>query len=123
MLFVFLSSFSMLSCVHEEKNEIRKKSFKFCAANQNWLDNHYIKLFTDWCHLLLTFENRLAPNQAWQNVRPDMDPNCLTLIVFLKEFFNKNEFWKKKNGKKDKKHANFSSMQWVKQEDHNYKVF
>ena len=30
------------------------------------------------CHLLITFANSLNPDQARQNVRPDMDPYCLT---------------------------------------------
>ena len=28
------------------------------------------------CHLLITFANGLDLNQAGQNVRPDLDPNC-----------------------------------------------
>ena len=30
------------------------------------------------CHLLITFANSLNPDQARQNVRPDLDPYCLT---------------------------------------------
>ena len=30
------------------------------------------------CHLLMTFANSLDPDQARQNVGPDLDPNCLT---------------------------------------------
>ena len=30
-----------------------------------------------------------------QNVRPDLDPTCLTVMVFLKEFFKKIELEKK----------------------------
>ena len=33
---------------------------------------------SDICHLLITFANSLDPDQARQNVRPDLDPNCLT---------------------------------------------
>ena len=33
----------------------------------------------DFCCLLTTFANSLDPDQAWQNVGPDLDPNCLTL--------------------------------------------
>ena len=65
------------------------------------------------CHLLITFVNSLDPDQARQNVGPDLDPNCLTLIisfflrywllsiydryarVILKEFFEKVNFEKK----------------------------
>ena len=32
----------------------------------------------NFCHLLITFANSLYPDQVQQNVRPDMDPNCLT---------------------------------------------
>ena len=32
----------------------------------------------DFCHLLITFANSLDPDQARQNVWPDLDPNCLT---------------------------------------------
>ena len=32
----------------------------------------------DLCRLLITFGNSLNPDQARQNVGPDLDPNCLT---------------------------------------------
>ena len=32
----------------------------------------------DFCHLLIIFANSLDPDQARQNVGPDLDPNCLT---------------------------------------------
>ena len=31
------------------------------------------------CHLLITFATSLDPDQAQQNIGPDMGPNCLTL--------------------------------------------
>ena len=31
------------------------------------------------CRQLLIFANNLDPDQVWQNVRPDLDPKCLTL--------------------------------------------
>ena len=37
------------------------------------------------CHLLITFANSLDPDLAQQNVNPAMDPNPLTLILFIKE--------------------------------------
>ena len=39
------------------------------------------------CRLLITFTNRLNPDQARKNDGPDLDPNCLTdtLMIFLKE--------------------------------------
>ena len=36
-------------------------------------------------YLLTAFANSLDPDQAQQNVGPDLDPNCLTLLK--KEFF------------------------------------
>ena len=39
--------------------------------------------------LLITFANSLDADQDRQNVGPDLDPNCLTLLtVFLKELFD-----------------------------------
>ena len=34
---------------------------------------------SDFCRLLITLANSLDPDQARQNVGPDLDPNCLTL--------------------------------------------
>ena len=47
----------------------------------------------NFCHryMLLTFANDLDPDQDEQNVRPDLNPNHLTLIVFLKDFFGKSD--------------------------------
>ena len=36
-----------------------------------------------YCCLLITFANSSDPDQARQNVGPDLDPNCLTLINCL----------------------------------------
>ena len=41
--------------------------------------------------LLITSTNSLDPDQARRDVGPDLNPNCLTLMVFLKEFFE-NDF-------------------------------
>ena len=47
----------------------------------NW---HFMgPLFACLCHLLITFANSLDPDQARQNVGPEMDPKSLTLMVFL----------------------------------------
>ena len=43
------------------------------------------------CRLLITFANSLETDQAQQFVGPDLDPNCLTLLVFLKYFLKKKE--------------------------------
>ena len=46
-------------------------------------------------HLLITFANRLDPDQARQNVGPDLDPNCLTLKWYSKKNFSKMLILKK----------------------------
>ena len=47
------------------------------------------------------FCKQFGPDQARQIVRPALDPNCLTLMVFLKEFFDKVDF--ERNQQKTKK--------------------
>ena len=39
--------------------------------------------------MLIAFASSLDPDQTRQNVGPDLDPNCLTLMVFRKEFFKR----------------------------------
>ena len=41
------------------------------------------------CHLLIIFANSLEPDQACQNVGPDLDPNCMTERIFEKVDFGK----------------------------------
>ena len=40
----------------------------------------------------MTFANSSDPDQAWQNVRPDLDPYCLTLIDSWRTFLKKVDF-------------------------------
>ena len=51
-------------------------------------------LFLLFCRLLINFANSLDPDQARQKVGPDLDPNGLTLMVFLKELLKKGVFGK-----------------------------
>ena len=64
----------------------------------------------DFFRLLITFANHLDPEQGQQIDSLYLDPNCLTLIVFLKEFFEKKWFWKKVS-KRQQKHEKWPSMQ------------
>ena len=50
-----------------------------------YVHRHMLTL-TFLCHLLITFSNSLDPVQARQNIRPDLVD---TLMIFLKEFFEK----------------------------------
>ena len=49
-----------------------------CANKLCFTVLFYIHAFVN-CRLLLTFTNSLDPEQARQDVGPDLDPNCLTL--------------------------------------------
>ena len=49
-------------------------------------------------------ENSLGPDQAQHNVGPDLDPNSLTLMIILKEYF-KNSIFEKEKSANDIKHA------------------
>ena len=45
-----------------------------------------VKLLTYECHLLIIFASSLDPDQAGQNVRLDLDPNCLHsggIVIFF----------------------------------------
>ena len=42
--------------------------------------------------LLINFANTLDPDQAQHFVGPDLGPNCLALMSFLKEFFENVKF-------------------------------
>ena len=43
----------------------------------------------------LAFANSLDPDQARQNIGTDLDPHCLTLMIFLKDLFEKVNLKKK----------------------------
>ena len=58
--------------------------------------------------LLITFAYSLGPGHALQNVGPNLDENCLTLMVSL------NICLEKVLKTEEKKHALLSSMQIVK---------
>ena len=59
------------------------------------------------CCPLITFANTLDPDQARQNVGPDLNPNLFDiLMVFLKENFDNVNF-------ENKKHAKLPSLQRV----------
>ena len=45
-------------------------------------------------HFTCVFANSLNPDQAGQNIGSELNPNYLTLMVFLKELFEKVDFEK-----------------------------
>ena len=62
--------------------------------------------------MLITFANSLDPDQARQNVGPDLDPSCLTLWWYSWKNFLKKLILKKVS-KWQKKHAKLPSRQSV----------
>ena len=54
---------------------------------------------------ILNFANSLDPDQDRQNVGPDLDPNLLTLKVFMKDFFEKLILKKNQTTSKITQHA------------------
>ena len=68
------------------------------------------------CQLVSSADNifkQFGPRSGPKKVGPDLDPNCLTLMVFLKYFFEKVEF-EKNNKQTADEYATFPSMQRVK---------
>ena len=60
----------------------------------------------------ITFANSLDPDQDQQNVGPDLDPNCLTILIgFLGEFFEKVIYEKKKSAEDNKSMKKSSACQ------------
>ena len=64
-------------------------------------------LVANFCCLLKTFANRLDPDQARQNVRPDLDPNYLILWWYSFFFFFFKVFYKKKTHRWQKSMQNY----------------
>ena len=69
--------------------------------------------------MLITFANRLDPDLAGQNVGPDLDPACLTILMaFLKEFFENVEFEKISMKKKFPACKELNSHNWPSRYDY-----
>ena len=71
-----------------------------CKANMNAIfsDFRYVHSSLakgDVCRLLIVFANSLGPDQARQNVGPDLGPNCLTLWWYSWMNFSKKLILKK----------------------------
>ena len=49
-----------------------------CLSVDRNLTLSYFLASDDFCCLLITFANSLDPDQAQQNISPDLDSNCLT---------------------------------------------
>ena len=62
-----------------EPNEIDfRKDISQKVVSRSFSAFNSLPASRDLFHLLITFANSLNPDQARQNARPDLDPNCLT---------------------------------------------
>ena len=58
--------------------------------------------------------NNLDPDQAWQNIGPDLGPSYLTLMEFLKDIFEKVDSLKNQQmTKKAWKFTQKAEFKWV----------
>ena len=65
------------------------------------------------CCLLITFANSLDPDQDWQNVDPDLDPNCLTLWWYFWKNISK-KFFLKKSVRRQQNRKNYPAFKEIK---------
>ena len=78
--------YSLFKCI-QPVTHVRTLNFRLATPPENgFLFNSFLAR-GGFCRLLVTFENSLDPYQDRQNVRFDLDPKRLTLIVFLEELF------------------------------------
>ena len=76
---------SVVSTLVETSSPWKDRRFycatSFCSLSAVVLhcDQHTVQLFTYQCRLLITITNSLDPDQARQNVGPELDPGCLPL--------------------------------------------
>ena len=62
-----------------EQNEIDfSQGFRQKVVSRSFSVFNSLPTSSDFYHLLITFANSLDPDQAQQNISPDLDPNCLT---------------------------------------------
>ena len=86
----------------------------FFLSSADFLQNKFSeKFFKEYHQSIKLFESRsgqfcqayLVPNclqrLKGQNIGPDLDPNCLTLMLFMKEFFEKVNFEQNQETTKD----------------------
>ena len=59
---------------------------------------------------MVTSANSLDQDQAQQNFRPDLVLNCLTLMVFMKDFYEEVNLKLKKGGGGRQKKVKFHRM-------------
>ena len=75
----------------------QKLSYVYCAV-----------LFTWKCRLLIAFANSLDPDQVKENIRPVLDPNCLTPDHIPEGCFENAYFERKEKSADDKNHEKYT---------------
>ena len=136
--------------IHSAKLAIQQVFSKPCLVNLISKDTHLVfsmsilifsllrrsicqtqlKLIINYQRLLLTFANSLGPDQARQNVGPDLDPNCLTLGWCSGKNFSK-QLISKKISRRQKNMQNYAVnfivypriLVFVKPDKQQYSIF
>ena len=82
-LFFWSLEFRIILSIHVADVVGNVAAFKLLCI---YLTSNTFTASGDFCFLSLTFAKSLDQDQARQNVGPDLDLNCLTLMVFLQMF-------------------------------------
>ena len=89
-----------------KKTEFHLKGYTTVAQKFLNLKELILHASCNFYHLLMNFANSFDPDLVRQIVGPVLEPNCLTLMIFLKDFFfeKKNDFLElKKKSAEDKR--------------------
>ena len=103
MSLVWLHTFSSFSFQNFVKNDVYK-SYEVGPVQMTDKTLYSLLPGDTFCHLLITFAKSLDPDQAPQNVGPDLDPNCLTFWWYSLRMFKKKLLFEK-NEQTTEKHA------------------
>ena len=75
----FVVANTLAKCEKMEPNEVvLSHGFSQKVVSRSCSVFNSLPASGNFCHLLITLANILDPDQAGQNVGPDLDPNCLT---------------------------------------------
>ena len=90
-----------------KKNNVDPDQLATSEASWSGSTLYVVWSFEKKCCLLITFANTLDLDQDRQYVGPDLNPNHLRLIMFLKEFFEKSFNLEKNSADKNKSMKNY----------------
>ena len=74
-----LEMLQVIICLFDTNTPTHKHTHTHAHTQRHMQTAYRVHTSGNFCRLLITFANSLDLDQARQNVRPDLDPNCLTL--------------------------------------------